>query len=145
MAIQIDCIGGVLAARFRRRLGGDQVERQADHRAGGAGDDALMRYFLRRRLGPLSMAPLAIGAPEPAGTRQREPAAGVANGAATRFVATAPPAVSLAAITGRADEEHLSTGQVSAYDKANGQHGRAAREVGPRAAGMRCSSAITAA
>jgi len=128
-----------------RRLGGGQVERQADHRAGSAGDDTLMRYFLRRRLGPLSMAPLAIGAPKPAGARQGEPAAGLANGAATRFVATAPPAISLTPITARADEEHLSTGQVSAYDEANGQHGRAAREVGHRAAAMRCSSAITAA
>jgi len=35
--------------------------------------------------------------------------------------------------------------KVSAHDEANGQHGRAAREVGRRAAGMRCSSAITAA
>jgi hypothetical protein len=91
------------------------------------------------------MAPLAIDAPEPAGARHGEPAAGLANREATRFVATAPPAISLPPITARADEEHMSTGQVSAHDEANGQHGRAAREVGRRAAGMRCSSAITAA
>jgi hypothetical protein len=144
MAIQIDCIGGVLAARFRRRLGGDQVERQADHRADGARNDTLMRYFLRRRLDPLPMAPLPVGAPEPAGARQGEPAAGVTERAATCFLATARPAVRLPPITARAHEEHLSAGRVSAYDEADGEHGRAAREVGRPDAVMRCSVAITA-
>src|ERR1700722_3443731 len=145
MAVQIECIGRVLAARTRRRPDGDAIERQADHGAPRAGSDTLMRYFLRRRLGPLAMATLPVGPPKPPCAGQSKPATRLAKRTSTSLAATSRPAVRLTAVAVRADKEHLATGQLGAHDEANGQHGRAAREVGPRAAGMRCCSAITAA
>lgn len=145
MAVQIECMGGVLAARARRRLGGGAIERQVDDAAAGGEDDTLMRYFLRRGLGPLAMAPLPVSAPEPAGASPGEAAPRFPKRTSTGIVAASPPAVRLAPVAGRADEEDLATRRPGADDEANGQHGRAAREVGRRAAGMRCCSAITAA
>jgi hypothetical protein len=65
----------VLAARHRRCLHGDAIERQVHDAAVRARGGTLMRYFLRRRLGPLAVAMLAVGGPEPAGTSPGEPAA----------------------------------------------------------------------
>lgn len=145
MAVQIECFRRVLATRARRRLHGDAIERQADHRSESRLVGTLMRYFLRRRPGPLTMAALTVGPSEASGEGRSEPSTGLAKRASTRFATTSRPAVHLARIAVRADKEHLATGQFGAKDEANGQHGRAAREVGRRAAGMRCCSAITAA
>jgi hypothetical protein len=75
MAVQIECMGRVLAARARRRLHGGAIERQVDNAAARAHGGTLMRYFLRRGLGPLAMASLAVSTPEPTGASPREPAA----------------------------------------------------------------------
>jgi hypothetical protein len=91
------------------------------------------------------MAALTVCSSEAPGEGRSEPSTGLAKRAATRLVTTARTAVPLPAVALRADKEHLTTRQLGAEDEANGQHGRAAREVGRRAAGMRCSSAITAA
>jgi hypothetical protein len=145
MAVQIECIGGVLAARARRRLGGGAIERQVDDAAASGEDDTLMRYFLRRGLGPLAMAPLPVRAPEPAGASPSEAAARLPKRTSTGIVAASPSAVRLTPVALAADEEHLAARRRGADDEANGEHGRAAREVGLRAAGMRSCSAITAA
>jgi hypothetical protein len=144
MAVQIECMETVLAARARRRLHGGAIERQVDDAAVRARGGTLMRYFLRRGLGPLAVAPLAVGTPEPAGASPGEPAARLPHREPAGILAASPPAVRLAAVASRADKEYLAARRRGADDEANGK-GRAAREVGRRAAGMRCCSAITAA
>ena len=74
MAVQIECMGEVLADRARRRHGGAPGEQQTDDPAVRTGERTLMRYLLRRGLGPLMMTPLPVGAPEALRTRPGGPA-----------------------------------------------------------------------
>jgi hypothetical protein len=138
-------MGRVLAARAGRRLHGGAIERQVDDAAVRARGGTLMRYFLRRGLGPLAVSSLPVGTPEPTGASPREPATRLPDREPAGALAASAAAVRLAPVAGRADEGHLAARRRGADDEANGEHGRAAREVGRRAAGMRCCSAITAA
>jgi hypothetical protein len=95
-----------------------------------------MRYFLRRKLGPLPVSSLPVGACESTRPRLIKAAAGLANGPATRLLAAAPTAVRLPTVATRAQKEDLSALELGAHDESDGQHGRAAREVGRRAAEM---------
>jgi hypothetical protein len=104
-----------------------------------------MRYFLRRKLGSLPVPALPVGSSQSTRPRLIEAAAGLANRPATGLLAAAPTAVRLPTVTAGAQKEYLSALELGADDESDGQHGRAAREVGRRAAGMRFSSAITAA
>jgi hypothetical protein len=144
MAIQIECMRRVLAARIRRHLDGDAVERQGDDGARGPDGETVIRYFLWRRLGPLAIAPLSIRASELAWPGALESPPGLANRIPARFATAAHAAVRLSPIASRTEEEHLPAIAAGAEDEANGQHGRAAREVGHPDAVMRCSAPITA-
>jgi hypothetical protein len=144
MAIQIECMGRVLAVRFRRRLDGDAVERHADDDARGRALGTVIRYYLGRRLGPLAMAPLPIRSSELARPGAIESPARFAKRIPARFAAATRPAVRLTPIAPRAEKKHPLTIAACAEDKSDGQHGRAAREVGHLDAVMRCSVAITA-
>ena len=93
MAVQIECRGGVLAARAGRRLHGGAIERQVDDAAVRARGGTLMRYFLRRGLGPLAVAPLAVGTPEPTGASHGEPAARLPDRTPAGVLAASPPAI----------------------------------------------------
>jgi hypothetical protein len=145
MAIQIECIGRVLAVRIVRRLRGDAVERQADDAARHPVGGTVIRYFLTRRLGPLAMAPLPVRSPESTRPSALEPPPRLASRLPPRFATTTRPTVRMATITPRAEKEHLPAVGAGAKDESDGQHGRAAREVGRLDAVMRCSVAITAA
>jgi|HubBroStandDraft_1064217.scaffolds.fasta_scaffold462521_2 hypothetical protein len=90
------------------------------------------------------MAPLPIGSPELPWPRALESPARLANGITARFATAARPAVGLSSIAPRAEKEHLLAIATSAENKSDGEHGRAAREVGPPNAVMRCLLAITA-
>jgi hypothetical protein len=145
MAVQIEGMGGLLAARTRRRRGGDGIERQVDDAVAGTERVTLMRYFLCRGLGPLAMTPLPVGASPPTRARLHETPARLPERVTTGLLPAPLSAVSLAPVASGTDKEYLATARQGTDDESNGQHGRAAREVGRRAAGMRWCSAITAA
>jgi hypothetical protein len=68
MAIQIECMRRILAVRSGRSLRGRPVERQVDGAVHRARIATVIRHFLGRRLGPLSIPPLPIRRPEPTGS-----------------------------------------------------------------------------
>ena len=91
------------------------------------------------------MTALSISTSTPARSGAIEPSAGFPNGSAAGISPTARSAIRLTPIATRAQKEDLTALSKGADDESNGEHGRAAREVGRRAATMRCSVAITAA
>ncbi len=91
------------------------------------------------------MTSLSIGTAKATGSGALESPAGITKRPAAGFVPTARPAIRLTAIASRTEKEDLAAIRQGTDDESDGEHGRAAREVGRLAAAMRCSLAITAA